>query len=1368
MKPKGTPKPYRSEGLFSRDYLNKILPDPKNPDWQVDEEEFREAYNQFTEIYSKWISLVKSREGDWRKDFINKVFEDILHFKSDTYSTDRATEKGEIPDYTFYLSYDDYKEAANASTASERFKKAIALGEAKQWKIDLDKSAPKQRSPVQQIVDYLNETKVKWGILTNGKLWRLYRLSQRGENSKAYYEFDLGEFLDFLDPSPQKKLPFKDQDISSKLRDFKYFYLFFRKRAFLGTPCFLDHVKNESDRQQLSLKDDLENNVYRAVRELAQGFVEQNHLDINDKELIKELWGNSLVFLYRLLFVLYAESYGHLPVADPESHYYKTYSLEYVKLQVEKEGYDSAEYPEDQHGLWDRLKHLFKLINEGSSEKDKSRGLSLTAYNGGLFDPNKKEHQFLEKYSVDNGTLAKVIDLLARGKDEITKQKQFLIYKDLGVTKLGGIYEGLLEHKFAVADDEHVYLVERKVHTKTRVLWVKESELTKSEEKKISGLERILSGELYLTIDKGERKGTGSYYTPDYIVRYIVDHTLGPLCDKAAEKVAELRPDIEKRIKKLKRDSKKKGEDQKKIEKAVEEIEFELVEPYLKLKVLDPAMGSGHFLVYATRYLGECIRDDENVAALIEDHADDELYWMRRVVERCIFGVDLNYLAVELAKLALWLETFSKDAPLSFLDHHLRQGNSLIGASVDQLGSLPAKEKRKAKMERKGQLGITSRDFRERLRRAVASYKNIEDMVTDHITKVTKKEKQLEIARNALLRFREIGDVWTSTYFGNEVEEKGYQALINAISSDKDWEKLKKTHWFDFADKQWHEANPKYFHWELEFPEVFFDKHGRPLANPGFDAVIGNPPYVRIQKLQETSPKDVNYYKKRYTAASEGNYDIYVVFVERGHSLLNETGRFGYILPHKFFNSQYGKPLRGYISKGKYLSHVVHFGHHQVFPEATSYTCLLFLRGDETKECHFVKVEDLGKWKSLGKASEGEITVEAITEDEWNFVVGKGSDFFYKLNQLPTKLGDVADIFVGLQTSADDVFIMDLVEELPSTLRLHSKALDVNLTFEKGLFFPLVSGTDVGRYDPLPARQYILFPYEVKEGTAKLIDFEVVTRHYPNVADYLIKNKTKLEEREGGKFKDNQWYRYGRSQNLGIQERVKLCVPRLVEYLFASYDSEGRHFLDNVDVGGISLKEEFGDHGLTYLLGLINSKLLRWYFPFVSAPFRGGWLSANRQFLSQLPIRTIDFSNPVDRKKHGEMVELVQNMLDAQKRKQEITQNYITWLESVIGAKVDDLTNKETIRDPVKLKNIDELIKLLIKNRSKLKGFDPKRLAAQQEITDDFNQCKAQIDSIAAEISKTDREIDKLVYKLYGLTEEEIEIVEGKGNPCKE
>ena len=198
--------------------------------------------------------------------------------------------------------------------------------------------------------------------------------------------------------------------------------------------------------------------------------------------------------------------------------------------------------------------------------------------------------------------------------------------------------------------------------------------------------------------------------------------------------------------------------------------------------------------------------------------------------------------------------------------------------------------------------------------------------------------------------------------------------------------------------------------------------------------MIGNPPYIRIQALKEWAPKEVEFYKQRYTAASKGNYDIYVVFVEKGLSLLNTKGQLGFILPHKFFNAQYGQPLRALLSNAHALSKVVHFGDQQVFEQATTYTCLLFLDKAGCDSFEIEKVEDLEAWRAgkplesseiLKVSQSGRVPAARATASAWNFTIGHGAGLFERLSEMPVKLGDVARLFVGLQTDADDIFILE-------------------------------------------------------------------------------------------------------------------------------------------------------------------------------------------------------------------------------------------------------------------------------------------------------------------------------------------------------
>jgi predicted type IV restriction endonuclease len=691
---------------------------------------------------------------------------------------------------------------------------------------------------------------------------------------------------------------------------------------------------------------------------------------------------------------------------------------------------------------------------------------------------------------------------------------------------------------------------------------------------------RLTVGHQAKVEDKPEvKKAGGVFYTPKYIVDHIVGRTVGRLLEGRTPAQAD------------------------------------------RLRILDPACGSGSFLIQAYQCLLDWYRD-RYVAGGPEKRAKGRKpllcqvaggEWRlttaerKRILLNSIYGVDIDPQAVEVTKLSLLLKV-------------------LEGESGETLAS------------------------------------------------------QLK-----LFHERALPDLSANIRCGNSlIGPDFYDSELPGLLDEEDRYRI------------------NVFDWEKEFPAVFKmsvpspstgEGSGGSEPRGGFDAVIGNPPYIRIQTMKEWAPLEVEFYKRAFAAAGKGSYDIYVAFVEKGLGLLNAKGRLGFILPHKFFNAQYGEPLRNLLAKGKHLSEIVHFGDAQVFAGATTYTCLLFLDKAGSDACRFTKVDDLEAWQKTGQRIEGAIPATNVTAAEWNFTVGRGSDLFEKLRRMPVKLGDVADIFVGLQTSADDVFIMNVVEENENAIKLHSKALGEDWTFEKSLLFPLVSGTDVQRYGELPDRQYILFPYEVSGTTVSLMEFRRLAERCPQTAAYLAANRKRLEGRESGKFKDNQWHRFGRNQNIGIQNRVKLCIPRLVNHLYAAYDAKGRHYLDNVDVGGVVWRSMYQDQGFTYLLGILNSKLLRWYFPFVSAPFRGGWLSANRQFLSQLPIRPIDFADAVDRERHNRMVALVEQMLALH------------------------------------------------------------RQLAATRTTHEQENLKRQIDAI-------DRRIDRLVYDLYYLTEEEIQIIE--------
>ena len=694
------------------------------------------------------------------------------------------------------------------------------------------------------------------------------------------------------------------------------------------------------------------------------------------------------------------------------------------------------------------------------------------------------------------------------------------------------------------------------------------------------------------------RKAGGVYYTPSYIVDYIVEQTVGKLLDEiAAEKEAEGVKAFATRTE--------------------------------KLRLLDPACGSGSFLIRAfervcehwqkrlTADLRACVGDE--VTSLKSEKSSQRLLtssptikdwrkkhralcWLdestgdvhltvelkRKILTQNIYGVDLDAAAVEVTQLSLYLKMLENENRTT-----LQRQRELLADETD-IALLPP--------------------------------------LQDNIK------------------------------CGNSLIASDFSMMS---------EDLVRVHAFD---------------WPVQFAPI--------MKAGGFDAVIGNPPYVRIQTMQESDAESVEYLNQNYAAAKRGNYDIYVCFVERGLKLINKNGTLGFILPHKFANSEYGEPLRDIIATGKNLAELVHFGANQVFENATTYTCLMFLKRAEQNSFRFVRVDDLKDWTKTQLATEAPLNAEKVSKASWSFNIGHSSELIDRLKAYKPLLGDVADIFVGLQTSADDVLVLEFVAKRGSLLVLKSKILGEAVELEGDFLHPLVSGTDIQGYDSFDGRQFILFPYSVTDWQATLIPFAEIKRKAPKTAKYLEANRKRLEDRESRKFADAEWYRFGRSQNLGIQARKKVCVPRLVDRLCAAYDAKGENYLDNVDVGGVTFKNGFEYHDLRYLTGLLNSKLIAWFFPNVSAPFRGGWMSANRQFLSQIPFRVIDFKKPADKSRYDKLVLLVDKML----------------------------------------------------------GLMPKLRAATVESE------KAVLQNA---VTATDQQIDQLVYELYGLTEDEIKLVEG-------
>ena len=432
------------------------------------------------------------------------------------------------------------------------------------------------------------------------------------------------------------------------------------------------------------------------------------------------------------------------------------------------------------------------------------------------------------------------------------------------------------------------------------------------------------------------------------------------------------------------------------------------------------------------------------------------------------------------------------------------------------------------------------------------------------------------------------------------------------------------------------------------------------------------------------------YFQKNYETANTGNYDIYAVFVQKSLELLNLSGKFGFILPHKFFNAKYGVPLRSLLSRHKQLREIVYFGDQQVFPGATTYTCLLFVSASANDSFGYVRVDDLDAWRLGEVCVAGDIEASMATPREWNFVVGEGAQLFKRLSAVWMPLASIAYTYVGLQTSADSVFLFkDATLGSGELTTVHSAQLGEKVEIESAVLKRVLRSGHIDRYTATPTA-LVLFPYRFEKADARLISEKEMASNFPLAWAYLLANRSLLSGREHGKFKKTGWYQLY-PKNLAVWEQPKVMLPYMVQRQSAYYDEDDYYFV-NVTTGGFGLTLVDRPESLLYVTGLLNSRLLNWYLKIVSTTFHGGYFAANKQFLDQLPIRTIDFDDPEDVARHDKTVELVETMLELHQR----------------------LAQVKTPRSRERL---------------------------QRQIT------------------ATDQAIDKLVYELYDLTDEEIAIV---------
>lgn len=452
------------------------------------------------------------------------------------------------------------------------------------------------------------------------------------------------------------------------------------------------------------------------------------------------------------------------------------------------------------------------------------------------------------------------------------------------------------------------------------------------------------------------------------------------------------------------------------------------------------------------------------------------------------------------------------------------------------------------------------------------------------------------------------------------VDEKFYEFMPEALEDDNLLFRIKP------------------FEWNTEFPFLNESK--------GFDAIVGNPPYVRIQNLVKYSPEEVKYYQNDISGlsvAKKETIDKYYVFIQRAIALLNPTGLLGYIIPNRFFIIKGGKALRKLISASCSLSKIIHFGVTQVFPDRSTYTAILILQKENKETFQFKRIKKITP--QILEIGDGYLEYENqdFTTDPWVFLIPETKAVFDKLSSGHTQpLKKIAEICVGLQTSADKIYIFTPEEETENTFIFNSNGERKEV--EKGICLPCIYDLSFSLFDTITPNAQMIFPYLIEEGKAETISENYFKANYPLCWSYLYDHKEKLKKRSIN-GKDPKWYQFGRSQSLTrFHDSSKLIWHVLSTKPSYVLDEQNVQFTGGGNGPYYSLVND-STYDILYFMGILSHPLFESMVKAGASEFRGAYYSHGKQFIENIPIREINQNNPIEVRLYKSIIKSVKNLI---------------------------------------------------------------------------------------------------------------------------
>jgi hypothetical protein len=765
-------------------------------------------------------------------------------------------------------------------------------------------------------------------------------------------------------------------------------------------------------------------------------------------------------------------------------------------------------------------------------------------------------------------------------------------------------------------------------------------------------------------LDKKERGDKGAFYTPREIVQFMCQESLIEYLyakTNSLISIQDLNIFIKHSAEIYQYDFSVSNESSEKtfllpqhcIDKA-KELDALLQD----ILVCDPAVGSGAFPI---GMLNEIV----DARKVLELHLNNQisLYDLKlHTISKSLYGVDLDPGAVEIAKLRFWLSLVveeDKPIPLPNLEHKIMQGNSLIsqyegielfdGSFLDDTEIVSVKkteineeiqniQSKMFALQRSSELDPLSKSTLDSELIKLHKQKNKLDKKYGHISETRDlfddqevhalAQEKIKILQSKIARFISLDSKTAKKNLKLEIDNLKWDLIELTLQEKGETESLIK------VKQQRKDRVKPFFIWKLEFSEVF-------SKNNGFDIVIGNPPYLRVQGIEKDTSKT---YKTLYQSAT-GSYDLYVLFAEKGLKLLSDSGVLNYIMPHKWVNSSYGKGLRALSSNS--IRKFISFEEYQVFNAAT-YTSLVWFDKSKASELNYIGLEkDLNTNDELHQflnslSDEDFATIDNATlgSDAWVLTNQKIKKILDKLNQQTHRVSDVfKNIFQGIATSKDSVYFLSNVIEKDDILEGYSKELDERILIERQFAKPLLKGNSVHRYEAINTNEAVIFPYYVldnndKEMAAIYTENEIKNK-FPNGYSYLKKCEEVLRSRERGKLlNDEKWYRYIYPKNLTMFHKEKLMTPYLSLGSQFSYDKKGE-FYGNTKCFGLIKHRDFKE-SYEFYMSILNSKLTWFFIKNTSSVMSGGYYTYTKEYLNPFPLPQI--SNYDDTKPFEELV----------------------------------------------------------------------------------------------------------------------------------